>query len=102
MYKNFCRKNNIATEEDIKQSNEIDHKPSNKKEKENEINRQHQHTFYIQIGIFCFFIIFLFMYILEWKHISDMTKFLSKDITIFILFINFKSWTYLEYGNRIY
>ena len=25
VYKNFCRKNNIATEEDIKQSNEIDH-----------------------------------------------------------------------------
>ena len=25
VYKNFCRKNNIATEDDIKQSNEIDH-----------------------------------------------------------------------------
>jgi hypothetical protein len=56
VYKNFCRKNNIATEEDIKQSNEVDHGKEGFSYIENENKWSNILIIFIFIFIFLFFV----------------------------------------------
>jgi hypothetical protein len=68
VYKNFCRKNNIANNVDIKQSNEIDHDKPNPEVVENEYTimsffSDRQNIFYYFI-VFCvfFFIVYVIFF----------------------------------------
>uniref|UniRef100_A0A6C0DPI7 Glycosyltransferase n=1 Tax=viral metagenome TaxID=1070528 RepID=A0A6C0DPI7_9ZZZZ len=85
VYKNFCRKNNIATEDDIKQSNEIDHpKPETEKPIEgfgamyNEPSKWWKiymdWLFYLFLFIFVTLFVYFFVYVMFFLKLNKLER----------------------------
>lgn len=81
VYKNFCRKNNIATEDDIRQSNEIDHvkpTPEIKKEGFGNIDAESSFNSWWKIYADWFFYLLVFFFVASLVYFFSYVMFFLK------------------------